>query len=260
MAANRRPPLVLAYHCVNHVAPEHDPSALVVAPGRFRQQVEGLLHRGYEFVSVTEFASRLTASGPPAGVCALTFDDGSDDGILLEILSELGLSATLYVCPGLLGQPHPWLRPESGIRLMSIDTLRHASRLPHIEIGSHTNTHVDLRAATLEEAYRELSSSRQALEDLLARPVSSFAYPFCHYSPASPAAAERAGYRSAVTCGGRGGWVPFELRRETIDRWDGRLSFALKSRGAAHVMLRSRLGRLAIRVRRDLLERKSEVE
>jgi peptidoglycan/xylan/chitin deacetylase (PgdA/CDA1 family) len=213
--------------------------------------VESLRDRGYRFVSVTEFAGLLTTSGAPSRVCALTFDDGSDDPLLLEILSELRVPATLYVCPSLLGQPHPWLRPDAGVRLMSLDTLRDVSRLPYIEIGSHTNTHVDLRAASHDDAFRELSSSRRTLEDMLDRPVLSVAYPFCHYSPACPPAAERAGYLSAVTCEGRGGWVPFELRREGIAAWDGRVSFALKSRGAGHAILRSRLGRLALRVRRS---------
>ena len=74
---------------------------------------------------------------------------------------------------------------------MSADALREVARLPFVEIGSHTNTHADLSAATEDEAYRELSSSRRALEDLLNLRVTSLAYPFCHYSAACPRAAKR---------------------------------------------------------------------
>ena len=256
----RLPPLVLAYHSVNRVAREHDPSSLVVAPSRFRLQVQSLLGRGYAFVKVTDFADRLRASGPPAGVCAVTFDDGSADSLLIDLLRDLGVPATLFVCPGLLGQPHPWLHRESGVRLLSADALREVARLPFIEIGSHTNEHTDLSAATENEAYRELSSSRQALEDLLNIRVTSVAYPFCHYSAACPRSAQRAGYTCAVTCEGRGGWLPFELRREAIAAWDGRLSFALKSRGGAHMAHRSQVGRLALRVRRGLADRKRKAK
>jgi len=35
----------------------------------------------------------------------------------------------------------------------------------------------------------------------------------------------------AVTCEGRGHWDPYELRRESVDPLDGRVLFALKSRG-----------------------------
>ena len=256
----RLPPLVLAYHSVNRVAREHDPRSLVVAPSRFRLQVESLLARGYAFVKVTDFAERLRASGPPAGVCALTFDDGSDDSLLIHALNELGVPGTLFVCPGLLGQPHPWLLRESGVRLMSADALREVARLPFVEIGSHTNTHADLSAATDDEAYRELSSSRRALEDLLNLRVTSLAYPYCHYSTACPRAAKRAGYTCAVTCEGRGAWLPFELRREAIAAWDGRLSFALKSRGGGHMVHRSHVGRFALRLRRGIAERKLEAK
>lgn len=251
---------MLAYHSVNRVAREHDPRSLVVSPSRFRLQVESLLARGYDFVKVTDFAERLRTSGPPAGVCAVTFDDGSADSLLIDILRDLDVPGTLFICPGLLGQPHPWLRRESGVRLMSADDVREVARLPLVEIGSHTNTHADLSAATEDEAYRELSSSRQALEDLLNLRVTSLAYPFCHYSAACPRAAQRAGYTCAVTCEGRGGWLPFELRREAIAAWDGRPSFALKSRGGAYLVHRSHVGQWALRLRRGLANRKLKAE
>ena len=152
---SRLRPLVLGYHCVNSVANAHDPDNLVVTPVRFRWQVETLRDRGYTFVSMAEFVDRLAQSGPPAGICALTFDDGSDDPVLFDVLRVLEVPATLYVCPGLLGRPHPWLRPESRIRLMSKEALQEAARIPGLEIGSHTNLHTDLSTATAEEAYRE---------------------------------------------------------------------------------------------------------
>ena len=249
---------MLAYHCVTDAGGRHDPHNLAVTPGRFRHQVESLLARGYELVTVTDFARRLAESGPPAGVCALTFDDGTDDD-LLPLLGELGVPGTLFVCPGLLGEAHPWL-PGSGLRLMSGAALRDAAALPFVEVGSHTSTHANLAGATAEDAYRELHTSREELEELLGCAVTSVAYPSCHYSPACPAAAERAGYCCAVTCEGRGGWLPFELRREVIASWDGRLTFALKSRGLGHVAQRSALGKLALRARRVLARQGVEAE
>ena len=98
-----------------------------MTPVRFRWQVETLRDRGYTFVSMADFADRLTQSGPPVGICALTFDDGADDQVLFDVLSVLEVPATLYVCPGLLGRPHPWLPPESRIRLMSREALQDVS-------------------------------------------------------------------------------------------------------------------------------------
>lgn len=254
LAGHVDPPVVLAYHCIGEVARECDRHNLVVRPEAFRHQVERLLARGYEFVFLREFARRLRAGEALRKVCALTFDDGSVDNAdrLPDLLRKLGVPATLFVCPGLLGRPHPFIAPEAGLRLMTSDELRETAALERVEIGSHTSEHVDLSAATEEDAYGEMSSSKRALEDLIGAPVSSFAYPHCRYSPDCPRAAERAGYTCAVTCGPRGGLRPFELCRQSIDPLDGRLSFALKSRAAFYPLWRSPAGRLARRISRPL--------
>ena len=237
---------MLGYHGIADVRFEHDPHNLMIPPAAFRAQVEWLQERSYEFVTVSEFVRRLVAGESLSGCCALTFDDGSEDAAstLRALLEELGVVGTIYVCPGLLGRPHPFLRAGSGVRILTREELVELSRPPVFEIGAHTNLHTDLANATAEEAYRELASSKEALEDLIGRPVETFAYPFCRYSPACPAAAERAGYSSAVTCEGRGGLVPFELKREAVSRLDGRLALALRRRGVYDSVFGSAPGRL----------------
>jgi peptidoglycan/xylan/chitin deacetylase (PgdA/CDA1 family) len=245
---------VLAYHAVGEVAPEHDPDHLVQAPDKLEWQVGRLVARGYEFVTASEFARRLRAGGTLAGVCALTFDDGTLDNltVLPEILARLGeLPATVFACPGLLGGEDPYIAPESGVRLMDADELRELAGRG-FEIGAHTNRHTDLADATPEKAYAEMSSCKSALEEILGKPVETFAYPFCRYSAACPGAAERAGYLAAFTCSGRGGRLPFELRREMMDRRDGRVAWALKSRRRYHETLEMAPVRAALAARRAL--------
>ncbi len=227
-----RPPLVLAYHGLGRCPRRLDPYHLVVDPARFRRQVYALRRRGYRFVTLSEFAASLEDEGSVVGTCALTFDDGTLDNleVVAPLLEELVVPATFFVCPGLLGEPHFAMPPEAEVRLMSADELRSLASSPLASIGSHTMTHADMSNASEEEAYREMVDSKRALEELLQRPVESFAYPRCFYSPACPEAARRAGYAVAVTCGARGGWVPFELARESVDSLDGRVTFALKSR------------------------------
>jgi peptidoglycan/xylan/chitin deacetylase (PgdA/CDA1 family) len=240
---------VLAYHALGPHVGRLDPHNLMVPPLRFRGQMEALLSRGYRFVTLRELVESVLAEGATddGGVCALTFDDGTVDNleVLAPLLSELELPATIFVCPGLLGQPHFAMPAEAGVRLMDADELRQLASSPLIEIGSHTNAHTDLSAATSEEAYREMTTSKGALEELLQEPVDAFAYPRCSYSPACPDAARRAGYTVAVTCGGLGGRRPFELARESIGSLDGRVGFALKSRKLFWPLRQSMSGRLA---------------
>jgi peptidoglycan/xylan/chitin deacetylase (PgdA/CDA1 family) len=254
-----RPPLVLAYHALGEVGRAYDPEALVISPRELRAQIERLQARDYEFVKMTEFARRLIEGEPLAGVCALTFDDGSlDNGTVLPtILRSLKVPATLFVCPGLLGAPHPWISPISGMRLMDLEELRAVSQLSLIEIGSHTNTHCDMGAITdPAEAYGELRSSKLALEEMLDRPIMSFAYPYGRYSAVCPEEARRAGYLAAVTCGQQGGWSPYELQRELVGPGEGSLRFELKTRGVFRALVTSPPARL----RRRLLGRDDEFE
>jgi peptidoglycan/xylan/chitin deacetylase (PgdA/CDA1 family) len=249
-----RPPLVLAYHALGEVAAKHDPEQLVITPRELRMQVERLLYREYEFVTMTEFGRRLIVGEPLTGVCALTFDDGSLDNatLLPSLLRSLRVPATLFVCPGLLGDPHPWVAPAARMRLMDLSELREVSELPFIEIGSHTNTHCDMSSIDDPSiAYGELRASKLALEGMLDKPVMSFAYPYGRYSAVCPAAADRAGYLTAATCANQGGWVPYELQRELIGPGDLSLRFELKSRGVFRAIVTSP----PMRLRRRLLGR-----
>jgi len=90
---------------------------------------------------------------------------------------------------------------------MSADELRELAAVERIEIGSHTRTHDDLSQATESEAYEEMVACKRDLEQLIGRPVTSFAYPYGPYSSACPEAARRAGYAIAATCGLLGGWA-----------------------------------------------------
>lgn len=240
-------PLVLAYHALGVYSRRQDPHHLTIDPERFYAQALRLRARGLEFVSMSELGRRIHDGRPLENVAALTFDDGSLDNltILPAILDDLGVPATVFACPGLLGDPHPFLNPESGLRLMNAGELRELAANPRVEIGSHTSGHEDLSAAGAEEAYRELVRSREELEELLQSPVLSFAYPKGSYSPACPAAAERAGYLTAVTTGLGAPWLPYELPRACISTLDGRVTFELKTRGLYDGLWASPAGRVA---------------
>ncbi len=247
------PPLVLAYHGLGEVAHALDPSGLMVPPDSFRRQVRRLRRRGYEFVFQAQLAERLAAGDPARGLCSLTFDDAPEDNAttLPALLDELHVPATVYACPGLLGQPWPFIDPATGIHLCDLDQLRSVAAHPLVEIGSHTRMHTELDAFGLQAAQQEMEASKHELEQLLERPVVSFAYPSCGYSAEAPEAARRAGYTSAVTCGPRGGRdLLFEMARASPSPPDGPLTFELKSRGvffAARELPPVRLARRLLR-------------
>jgi peptidoglycan/xylan/chitin deacetylase (PgdA/CDA1 family) len=82
----------------------------------------------------------------------------------------------------LIGKLAVWGGPaadESDLqRAMTTSELRDLAAVPGIEIGAHTQSHPRLADLPLALQEQEIVGSRRALEDVLDRPVSSFAYPF----------------------------------------------------------------------------------
>ncbi len=238
--------VVLCYHGVAAPAADVDPGSLRVSPDSFRAQVELLLEAGFEFLTVAEFVRRARGGTPPPGLAALSFDDGMDDNhsVVLPILRDYGIPATVYVVTGLIGMPNPWLSPGAHSRMMTVEELRELADAG-VELGAHSVTHPDFSQLDRETSLREMVESRDTLERLTGAAVTTFAYPFCKYNAASAAAAREAGFDAAVTCWERGSWDPYELKRPLITGRDGIPSFVLKIVGVYLPLFDNRGARIA---------------
>ena len=93
-----------------------------------------------------------------------------------------------------------------------------------ITIGAHTVTHPTLPAHDIVAQFREIVESRRKCEELVDRPVRSFAYPFGDHSSATVAAVREAGFSWACTAEagvvGRGG-DRMRLPRVYAGNWRG---------------------------------------
>jgi peptidoglycan/xylan/chitin deacetylase (PgdA/CDA1 family) len=250
---------ILLYHGVGPTSRRIDPGFLRVRPEAFRAQLGLLLGAGFEIVTVSQFAERCDGGEPPPGIVALSFDDGMDDNhsIVLPLLRELGLRATVYVTTGLIGKPNPWMAPESGARMMTVEELRELAA-GGFEVGAHTVSHADLSRLGFDECLREMRESRDELERMLGVEVRTFAYPSCQYGRAAVEAARAAGFTAAVTCQGLGSWKRHELRRSLVSGKDGTTSFLVKLTGLHEPLSASRPGRLARAATRPSRERRRE--
>jgi peptidoglycan/xylan/chitin deacetylase (PgdA/CDA1 family) len=178
---------------------------------------------------------------PPRSVI-VTFDDGYR-GVLdhaLPILERYGIPATVFVCAApVLNRQHFWfdalcrcegeaavlkaralpyqkwqtlvdsiespaLETESHRPLTSAELERLAEN-PLIEIGAHTMTHPTLALAPIEDQQREIAGCRTALERVLEKPVTTFAYPygnpFADYTPETVSVVRHARFDLAFTTG-----------------------------------------------------------
>lgn len=248
----RRRTVILCYHGVGPSVAKHDPHFLRVPVARFRAQIELLLESGFEFCNIEQLVDRADGSEPPAGLVALTFDDGLEDNhaVVLPLLQTWGIPATVYVQTGAIGGPHPAMSADSGVRMMTEAQLRELASAG-VEIGAHTVDHPDLSLLEESECLRQMVESRRTLERITGGPVRTFAYPFCRYGDAAVAAAQKAGFTAAVTCQGHGNWERYTMRRALITGKDGMPSFLLKVADAYQAPFE----RMPVRVLRTLTRR-----
>jgi peptidoglycan/xylan/chitin deacetylase (PgdA/CDA1 family) len=157
---------ILAYH---EVMPESD-YAYCVPLSKFREQMQ--------MVSV-EAEACVTAQ--------VTFDDGerSEKEIAGSVLAELGIKATYFITPGLIGTAQKFLR---------WDELRELQAAGH-SVQSHGWSHKFLTACSESELNHELRMSRQAIEDRLGAGVEEISIPGGRWNTRVLRACADAGYR-----------------------------------------------------------------
>ena len=220
-----RPPAVLVYHGLG--AEDGDRTRLLVSAERLESHVRFLQRRRYRFLTAEEL---LAQGGPKAGTAVLTFDDGFRSWLTdgLPLLQRLGVRATFYVCPGLLGKQHGQVPGEAG-RLLDEDEARTLAEAG-MELGSHSLTHPDLRLVEEAELATELRESKTAVERITGRPCRTLAYPYGHFDERVAQAAAEAGYELAFGWL-RGPWRPLEAPRTPAPPRHGPWRLSLKLLG-----------------------------
>ncbi|KRB72706.1 hypothetical protein ASE01_21875 [Nocardioides sp. Root190] len=188
----------------------------------FRRHLDVLDEWGATVLPLDTAVELMAAGELPPRAVALTFDDGyaSVSEQAWPELRRRGLPATMFVVSGYLDgrRTFSWDRNDSDverIRLVERPGLIEAAA-DGLDIGSHTVSHRWLRHLNPREIAVELAASRAGLEDVLQRPVRSFAYPMGGWTPAIREQVAAAGYDTAITVDrGRNGQShdPLSLRR-----------------------------------------------
>jgi peptidoglycan/xylan/chitin deacetylase (PgdA/CDA1 family) len=110
---------------------------------------------------------------------------------------------------------------------MTRDELIKLAETGLFEIGAHTVTHPNMSAQSIGIQRAELHDSKTWLEEILGKPVMSFAYPYGgpqHYTEATMEAVRNAGFRHACTTAARhveNTDAPLELPRFNITDMNG---------------------------------------
>ena len=221
-----------AVFCLHDIVPDerlhevtvtHRPYAL--RPEEFRAHLVAALDTGLRTVTAGQVPGELGG----AFFC-LTFDDGcaSDYAEAFPALVELGLRATFFVVPTLVGTPDhvTW----SQLREMAAAGM---------EIGSHSLTHPFLHDLDAAGIRHEFGESKRILEDRLGAPVRSASLPRGWEPPHCAAVLDALGYRAF--CTSRVGWWrpgdrPLAIPRVAVRRGMAADDFAAIAAGAPRAL------------------------
>jgi peptidoglycan/xylan/chitin deacetylase (PgdA/CDA1 family) len=215
---------IVTFHRINDELPE---DGLTSSSSKFAAFCE-FFRRHFKVVALSEQVAGCRAASGMGGTLSITFDDGYRDNaeVAAPILRKLGLPATFFVTTSFIGTRAvaPWdheLPRQPG--WMDWDQLRTLAS-QGFEIGSHTDTHIDLGTADMQTARAELGLSARKLHEQLGSPPRLFAYPFGGRENITQRSLELVREAGFVCCASCCGGVnaptadPFDLNRITIGK------------------------------------------
>lgn len=168
---------ILMYHQILPSSNPYFKNHIAVEPENFRSQLKLLQAEGWKFVTLKEY---FAAEGNYEGqkVAVLTFDDISSAFIeyAVPVLNEFKAKASVFPIQNMTaGSTYHNLNPN-GIRALTEDEIRSLDQ-QGFEIGSHCQTHQNLRKISFKEAQKELKESKDWLEKILGKKVHTICFP-----------------------------------------------------------------------------------
>ncbi len=224
---------ILMYHSVAEAGPP-ELAPYRISPQAFRQQMRYLRRHGYHSITIEDWGACIAAQRPlPGRPVILTFDDGYRDFIenAWPILERADFTATLFVVTERVGRIADWdpavLRP---LPLMSWRDLQEL-QAKGVEIGSHSASHKDFSAISVDQVMAEGRRAREKLQEQLGREARVIAFPWGRGDEGVRRALARCGYAFGLTTwGGHSTFAddPMNLPRIEIFGDDDIAAFARK--------------------------------
>ncbi len=169
-----------------------------VDPQLFDEHISALIDAGCSFHTVEEVPALLAGGGPGDGRTAvvISIDDALADQATAALASRR-VPGTLFVPTGYVGATAGWLTGDDRLRpILGWSALEELGQ-SGIEIAAHGHLHLAADINEPELVREDAARSRFELEDHLARPVTSYAYPFGYWTPAARRAVRAAGFSQA---------------------------------------------------------------
>jgi len=182
---------ILTYHRISPNVPGLPKPPHNVPPGRLRQQLAGLLERGFTVWPLSRILDcRAQGAAIPPRTVVVTFDDGFQSvyANAWPILRELQVPATLFLSTAFLdsddafwfdswGKAYCDRLPSETYRPLTSAQAEEMAREGLVELGAHTHTHEDFRHRP-EDFRKDLQVSVDMVRSRFGLQDVSFAFPF----------------------------------------------------------------------------------
>ncbi|MEK7580746.1 MAG: polysaccharide deacetylase family protein [Patescibacteria group bacterium] len=184
---------ILIYHYVEYVTDERDTirKSLNIQPNTFQNQIDTLKNNGYIFITPSQIAEIESGKLKIEKPIIISFDDGYRDFYtdVFPILEKNNIKAVAYIVPGFLNH----------LNYMYWDQVKEISQSNLVEIGAHSMHHQSLGRLSTQAAADEINQSKLVLELSLGRQITTFAYPYGHFTDQTVELVRSAGFTSALT-------------------------------------------------------------
>jgi peptidoglycan/xylan/chitin deacetylase (PgdA/CDA1 family) len=214
-----------------HGTPNYDPPSIhSIRADLFREHLHYLKKHGWH----TALFKELSDTGAlPEKTVVLTFDDGYADNYegAFRRLADNNMKATWFITTDYIGKYSRLMGEMTPLTLMLSAEQLIEMENAGMEIGSHTCSHPDLTMLSYQQQLMEMNESKQVLESIIQKEVSTFSYPYGRHNADSVAAANEAGYKQACIvspneCGKQAN--PFVFKRVPIQADDSVKALARK--------------------------------
>jgi len=166
-----------------------------ISPSKFKTIIKSLYDEHYTFLTLKEANNTSVRKG-----VIFCFDDIYNHlvPLFLELSENYSFKATLFTIAGYLGTYNFWEPlPGKRVKHISQDETILLSACGY-EIGSHTLTHPDLIHLPPEKLYQELYISKDILEQLIKKEITSISFPFSRIDDSIAKIAWEIGYRNSA--------------------------------------------------------------
>lgn len=178
---------ILLYHSITQSTSDTDPFAVQVDD--FQRDMDEVVATGRSPMTATEYAEWCRTPDRATRPVLVTFDDGFADyaDLALDVMRARRIASTIFITTGWIGRQG----------MLSKAAITDLARVERIEIGAHTVSHPHLDTLHLDAARREMTYSREWLEEATGGWVTSMAYPHGSHSAQTKTLARDCGYRTA---------------------------------------------------------------